>query len=710
MSGYVISSDIGGTFTDTVVIDDTGAVKQYKAPTTHENLKDGVFATLELAAGDLDIDLATLLSQVSRFSHGTTVATNAVIERQGARVGLVQTKGFGDTMAIMLGGGRVDGRSAEELRHLGRLTKPSPLVDTGLTVEVQERIDVDGNVIVDLTPAEARRAVQELLDKGADSIAVSLLWSFQNPVHEQMIREAVEELAPGMFTSISSDLIPRIREYPRTSTTTINSYVGPILKKSLGALAGELTAHGLQSEPFLMQSSGGLSAVDQAVSAAASTLLSGPAGGVAGAAHAADLAGYPNVVTADMGGTSFDVGLVVDGQPVMATSYYMAQYPVALPAVNIHTIGAGGGSIAAVEEGFLQVGPRSAGSLPGPACFGKGGTEPTVTDANLVLGFIEPDARLGGKLALDRSLAVKAIEERIARPLRLDVLEAAAAIRMIADNRMVDLIREVTIARGYDPRDFALVAFGGGGPTHAAYLAAEAGIGTVLVPNTAAVHSAYGIATSVLRATAERSVLLATPAGAEKASEVLPLEQLRATLGELADAVSSTLSAQGGVPEHVTLEYIADVRLRSQIHELSIPLPQRDLTAADLDSLPGDFVVEYEARFGEGSALPGAGIELVTLRVNGYAPTQRDDSGSGAAPAQATAGEASLGNRDIYLPDQGKTVSVTVLSGDHLATGSVTEGPAVIELSNTSVFVGVGQESRIDERRNIVISTKGAQR
>ncbi|MFE3229375.1 hydantoinase/oxoprolinase family protein [Nocardia sp. NPDC059228] len=705
---YIISSDIGGTFTDTVVLDASGSVKQFKAPTTHGDLKDGVLATLEMAAADVGIALGDFLRQVSRFAHGTTVATNAMLERRGSRVGLIQTKGFGDTLSIMLAGGRGDGRSEDEMRRLSQLTKPSPLVDPGLVVEVAERIDKDGKVVAPLTEAAAREAVQTLIDRGAESIAVSLLWSFQNPVHERLIEEIVSELSPQMFTTISSELIPRIREYSRTSTTAINSYIGPILGNSLSGLADELKAKGLQSEPFLMQSNGGLSTVSRAIAAAASTLLSGPAGGVAGAAKVGQRTGLANLVTADMGGTSFDVGLVTDGLPTMSTSYYMGQYPVALPAVGVHTIGAGGGSIAAVRDGFLNVGPQSAGSTPGPACFGKGGTDPTVTDANLVLGFIEANARLGGKLALDRDLAVKAIEEKVAKPLGLGVMEAAAAIRTIADNKMADLIRQVTISQGHDPRDFTLVAFGGGGPTHAAYLAADAGISTVIVPSTAAVHSAYGIATSQLRATTERSVLLSTPASTERASMAMSPSDVNPILENLARSAIETLVSQGAKADDVTLRFVADVRMRSQIHELSIELPRQALTEQDLDELPQNFVTEYEARFGKGSALAGAGIELVTLRVDASAPPSGNLSDAQHVDASAADSVGAVATtRDIYLPELAAAVPVDIFEGSRMAAGTRVNGPAVVELPNTSVFVGSGQSAEMNHDRSIIISTKG---
>ncbi len=707
MSSYTVGCDIGGTFTDTVVIDAEGTVQQFKSPTTPNDLREGVLATLELAAHALGESLEVFLGNVARFSHGTTVGTNAVLERRGARTGLIQTKGFGDTLDIMRAGGRTDGRGEEEMHRFSRLTKPEPLVDRELVGEVAERVDLAGEVLAPLTEREARRAVQRLLDAGVESIAISLLWSFRNPVHEQLLVGIVRELAPECYVTASSDLIPRIGEYERTATTAINAYVGPVLRQSLSALDAELRGSGLASDPLLMQSHGGLASIPGSIHRAAATLLSGPAGGVVGSARLGGQLGYPNIVTTDMGGTSFDVGLIVDGHPTMLNRHLLSQYPVGLPAVGINTIGAGGGSIAKVRNGFLSVGPESAGSSPGPACLGKGGTQPTVTDANVVLGFIDPDVYLGGTLRLDRQAALAAIQDNIADPLGLTVQEAAAAIRTITDNKMADLIRRVTIERGYDPRDFVLLAYGGGGPTHAAYYGAEVGVQAIIVPITAAVHSAYGIAKSDLKITVERSELMGTPQGAERASEHLPPRRINTPFAVLVEEATDTLRDQGASEEDIMLRYVVDMRLRGQIHELAVEVAPPPLDAAQVDKLPDVFVAEYEDRFGKGSAFAAAGIELVTLRVEASANRVAQDVKLAAdfESREVTA----AGSRSVYLPEAHCEVELGVFDGFELESGDLLRGPVVVELPNTSVFVGTGQVARVDSARNIVIKKEESQ-
>ncbi len=705
MNTYIVGCDIGGTFTDTVVIHADGAVTQHKSPTTPHDLRDGVVATLEMAAAAAAEPLAAFLAKVGHFSHGTTVATNAMLERRGARCGLIQTKGFGDTLSIMRAGGRSDGRSVDEIRRFSRLTKPRPLIDRELVVEVAERIDLNGDVVAPLSEAEARRAVQHLVDAGVDSIAISLLWSFRNPDHEQLLVRTVRELAPHVYVTASSDLIPRIREYERTSTTAISAYVGPVLRSSLATLDTELRGRGMGPAPLLMQSHGGLATIAASIDRAAATLLSGPAGGVVGSAQLGVRLDHPNIVTTDMGGTSFDVGLIVDGRPEMLNQHLIGQYPVALPSVGISAIGAGGGSIASVRNGFLAIGPESAGSTPGPACFGRGGEEPTVTDANVVLGFIDAEACMGGTLRLDRQAAIDAVQRRIATPLGLSVHEAAAAIRTVTDNKMADLIRRVTIERGHDPRDFVLLAYGGGGPTHAAHYGAEVGVRAIIVPATAAVHSAYGIARSDLKVTVERSAPMGTRQGSEQASAELRPERINAILEELLEQATSTLRAQGA-GQDVHARFVADMRLRGQIHELSVELPPPPLDAGQVDKLPDVFVAAYEERFGAGAAFAAAGIELVTLRVEaGTTRVLRDTTPTGEVGTHERSAERS---RQVYLPDVHRHVPVGLFAGADLDPGDVVRGPAVIELPHTSVFVDRAQCGRLDGARNIVITKETA--
>ena len=702
MSVFTVGCDIGGTFTDTVVLDDGGGVQQYKSPTTPADVSEGIFATLQEAANANGHSLPDFMGRVALFSHGTTVATNALLERRGSTTGLIQTRGFGDTLFVMRAGGRAAGRSEEEIRRLSHLVKPAPIVARDLVVEVDERVDLNGTVLAALTGEEAERAVGDLLGRGVDAIAVCLLWAFRNPEHELLLKRTIQRLAPDVFVTVSSDLVPRIKEYERTSTTAVNCYVGPRLARSLANLERTLASEGLPGQPFLMQSNGGLAAVRDGVERAATTLLSGPAGGVTGSARLGRLLGYPNIVTTDMGGTTFDVGLVVGGEPMMLTENIIGQYAVGLPSIGISAIGAGGGSIAHVRHGFLSVGPESAGASPGPVCYASGGTEPTVTDANVVLGIIDPDAFLGGVMRLDRAGAEAAIHERIAIPLGMSTLEAAAAIKTITDNKMADLIRRVTIKRGHDPRDFVLFAYGGGGPTHASRYGAEVGVRAIVIPSTAAVHSAYGVATADLRVTFERSEPMLTPPGAERASEHFSVSRLNAGLAALADHARSALRAQGAADNEVVLRCSADMRLRGQIHELPVELPGEQLSEADVDALVGRFVEAYEAHFGAGSAFAGAGTELMTLRAEGTALKRRRDP---SAPGVRVGREpAPARTRPVFLPEHGALRELDVYHGSALSPGDVIRGPAIVELPGTTVVIADEQVGRIDAALNLVLT------
>ncbi len=702
MSVFTVGCDIGGTFTDTVVLDGAGSVQQYKSPTTPADVSEGIFATLRDAAAANGHSLREFMGNVALFSHGTTVATNALLERRGSRTGLIQTRGFGDTLFVMRAGGRAAGRSEEEIRRLSHLVKPTPIVARDLVVEVDERVDLNGKILAPLTEQDAEGAVTHLLGAGVDAIAVCLLWAFRNPEHELLLKRTIERLAPEVFVTVSSDLVPRIKEYERTSTTAVNCYVGPRLAGSLGNLERTLAAEGLAGRPFLMQSNGGLAAVGDSVPRAATTLLSGPAGGVTGSARLGQLLGYPNIVTTDMGGTTFDVGLVVDGEPVMLTENVIGQYAVGLPSIGISAIGAGGGSIAHVRHGFLGVGPESAGASPGPVCYGRGGTEPTVTDANVVLGIIDPDAFLGGTMRLDRAAAEAVIDERIAAPLGLSTLEAAAAVKTITDNKMADLIRRVTIKRGYDPRDFVLFAYGGGGPTHASRYGAEVGVQAIVIPSTAAVHSAYGVATADLRVTFERSEPMLTPPGAERASEHFSLTRLNEGLAALAEHARSALRGQGAAEQDIRLRCTADMRLRGQIHELGVELAGEQLTVADVDALIGRFIDAYEAHFGTGSAFAGAGTELMTLRVEGTAMKPRRAAYASNALARREAPSAA--SRPVYLPENGEMREIAVHHGPELSPGDLVRGPAIVELPGTTVVVAGDQIGQIDNAMNLVLT------
>lgn len=699
---YSAGCDVGGTFTDLVVIDrTTGVRRQFKSATTPDDLSAGIVATLELAAQSLSMELAAFLGSVEQYCQGTTAATNALAQRNGARVGLLQTRGFGDTLFIMRAGGRAAGRGEAEIKRFSKLTKPAPIVTKDLVVELNERIGPDGAVVAPLDENDVRAAVAALVAVGVDAIAVSFLWSFKNPSHEQLVRKVIEQEAPQLHVTLSSELIPRIKEYERTATCAINAYVGPPLKAGLSSLVDTLRERGLAVDPLIMQSNGGLASVTVSVDRAATLLMSGPAGGVVGSAELGRALGHANIVTADMGGTTFDVGLIVDGHPDVAAEAIVEQYLTGLASIHIQTIGAGGGSIATVRNGYLEVGPQSAGAVPGPVCYGQGGTEPTVTDADIVLGILDPDYFLGGAIELDADGAYRAIEEKIAKPLGISVLEGAAAIKTITDNKMADLIRRVTIERGHDPRDFVIYAYGGAGPTHASGFSAEVGAKALVIPLTAPVHSAFGIATAAVVTTLERSDPRVTPAGSSGLAGFIDVGTVNALFNDLDRQAIGSLVQQGLAESDVELSHVIDMRFRGQIYETAVPAPVGNLSPAEFDALVPTFVSAYEAMYGPGSAFTLAGIELVNFRVTA-------SSAVSAVPAPALVAPSTVApkparERRVYSPATKDLEPTPVFIGGDLTFGHTVPGPALIEFPHTTVLVPAKQAAHMDERFNLVI-------
>ncbi|QEC47426.1 hydantoinase/oxoprolinase family protein [Baekduia soli] len=698
--GFFAASDIGGTFTDTVVADSNGAVRRFKAPTTPDDLVRGVLSTFELAAGELGLSVQEFIGRLRVFSHGTTVATNALIERRGARTGVIHTAGFGDTLFIMRGY-KGFGLDEDELKDFRHFVKKQPLLGRELVREVSERVDARGRVLIELDEAGTRVAIRELVQAGVDSIAVCLLWCTAHPAHEQRVAELIREEAPHIYVSTSSEVLARINEYARGVTTVVNAYLGPLVSRVTASITGRLTDEGLAHEPLLMQSNGGVTSVSRAGEHPVSFLLSGPVGGVVGSRYVADTIREPNVVTTDMGGTSFDVGLVVDGRPLLQSSSFIDNQPIGIPTVAVETVGAGGGSIARVEGGALMVGPTSAGAVPGPACYGAGGTEPTVTDADVVLGLINPDSFLGGRKRLDRDAAVEAVRSRVAVPLGITVEDAAEGIKRIVDARMADLIRTVTVHKGFDPREFALVAFGGAGPVHAYSYGAGLGVKKIIVPVTASVHSAFGILASDLVVTRELSRSFMTPAGTSDAAPYVDASDVNAIVGTLERDAVALLEEQGLGADDIRIDRFVDMHFRFQIHELTVEIPHFPLEPPHLDLLVQHFVRDYELRFGEGSAFTAAGVEFVNWRVVATGrlsrPAFRETSQSGGTAV------APIRRDRMY---EGGWQDADVYDEGALQVGAHLNGPAIVEMKDTNIVIGPGQVGNVDDHGNVVITPR----
>ncbi|MEP9383285.1 hydantoinase/oxoprolinase family protein [Nocardioides sp. KR10-350] len=703
---YYVGIDIGGTFTDAVLLDDAGVARLLKTPTTLDDPARGVNNALALAEKELDLAEGSLLAEVSYFGLGTTVATNALIERKGVRTGVITTRGFRDTLLIQRGMGHWAGKDLHEIVRFSQRRLPEPIVPRHLIEEVIERVDYKGAVITPLDEDDVRRAVRALLEDGVQAIAVVLLWSFRNPAHEQRVAEIVREMAPDVYLSVSSDLAPVLGEYERTSTTAMNAYLGPHVRRYMESLQGSLRGRGMTGTLRILDSGGGVITPERCGETAVSILTSGPTGGVLASAKLAEQLGTPNVLTTDMGGTSFDVGMILDYEPVVSPSQQVNGYHVLKPAVQVTAIGAGGGSIAQVVNGQLTVGPESAGSVPGPACYMRGGTRPTVTDADVVLGIIDPEYFLGGTFPLDKEAATAAIREHVAEPLGISVEDAAAGIKRIADHMMADLLDTLTVGKGHDPRDFVVFAYGGAGGAHCHRYGAELGVQSVIVPSTATVHSAFGAVMSDLHVATELSDPMHSPSW-EQAPEVLDAARLSANFERLEEQAREQLVESGAAPDRVFVHRFAEIRFRMQAKSLSVPVPDGRLTPESMATLLADFLALFEETYGPEAVFLGAGVEIPSVRVQARGELTKPQITSVVSGGSALEGRLPESRKVYFGPDHG-WVETQVVKGVSLHAGDVVDGPAVIEHPGTTVFIGIGQQARIDHLDNTVITSKDA--
>ncbi len=679
---YTIAVDIGGTFTDVVAIDNrSGHTVMGKSLTTPGDLQQGVLDGLADAAANLSISVPDLLSRAERMVHATTQSSNAVFAFTGARTAVLTTRGFGDTLTIMRASGRVAGLSVFERHHYRATAKPRLLVDERDIFEIPERVDAEGAVVTPLDQREVARVAKLLTERGYEAVAIAYLFSHQNPAHERRTAEILRQAAPQLYVSVSADIAPVMGEYERSATALFNAYVGPVIDSYLNRLERTLADNGLKQKLLIVQANGGLATVAQTVPIY--TIESGPAAGVVGAAQMAERLGYRNVIATDVGGTTFKVAIIEGGTWSYSTQTVLNQYQLRLPMIDLASIGAGGGSIAWVDGGRLRIGPKSASADPGPACYGLGGAEPTVTDADVALGYIAPDNFLGGRMKLHGERALDAIRTRVAEPLfGGDVIAAAAGIRRVVDSQMADLIRKCTLERGYDPRDFVMMAYGGAGPVHAASYAAEAGATKVLVPYFATVHSAYGAALSDIRFSLQFSEPIVLPNDAARIEAIFKTMELKG-----ADA----LGRADVTPASRRYNRWVEARYRRQVHQLRIPAPAT-IDPAALEQLARAFEHEYERLFGPGSGLADAGIELINYGVDAVglvdkAPSKKAASSGLVAPAST---------RETYCPRRQAMVSTPIYDGPTLPPDSRIEGPAVIEHPGTTIVILAGQSARID--------------
>ena len=671
-----IGVDIGGTFTDIVALDGEGRLALAKVPSTPKDLLDGIGA----AVGKVLALAGAPPGDVERFIHGTTVATNAVLEQKGAVTAVLTTEGFEDVLEM--------GRQKRSRMYDLEMDPETPsfLAPGRRRVGIRERLDARGAVLVPLDEGQVRAAVQTLRAQGVQAIAVCYLFSFVNPAHEQRTRELCAEIAPEISVSLSSEVDPTFREYERLCVTAFDAYLGPVVKRYLAGLADTLRGLGIRAVPLIMRSRGGIVSAALAARQPVTLFLSGPAGGVIGAGWAAERSGVRDFVSLDMGGTSNDVAVVRSGAPLLASEGSIGPYPVRTPMVDVNTIGAGGGSIAWIDAaGGLRVGPRSAGAEPGPACYGRGGDAATVTDASVVLGYLNPERFAGGALTLDVGAAERAVGA-IGRRLGVDTITAAAGIHRVINARMADQIRLVTIKRGYDPRQFSLVVLGGAGPVHGAALAAEMGMAEVLVPEAPGVLAAFGLLAAAIEHHHARTLQART--------DVADLAAVNRCLAELDAAGRARMHEEGVAAADVHVAYTADMRYVGQAYELEVPIAA-PVAAERVPDIVAALHAVHERVYGY--ARTQQTVEFVNFRaVHTYRlprPVVRP-----SAQAHGRLDDARVGERRAYFDG---FVSAAIYERARLPLGARLAGPAIVEQMDTTTVIPPGVTAVVDDAGNL---------
>ncbi len=671
---YKIGIDVGGTFTDFVVAGEGRQPRFFKTQTTPNDPSIGVMSGLQEAAAAFGLPLDQLLNDTDLVIHGSTVATNTLVERKGARVGLITTDGFRDLLEMREG--------LKEDRYNLRMTPAEPLSARYLRVGIPERVRANGLVERPLDEIALVENLEYLVQEGAEALAVCFLFSYLNPAHEQQAWESIRSRFPDMYTSLSHEVIPQIKEFDRLSTTVINSYVGPVFSRYLSHLNERFAAYPQLRDVLIMQSNGGVAPIDDSSRMAVRAILSGPAGGVSAAAYIGQLLEEPRVIAFDMGGTSTDISLIENGVPHITHEKFEAGWKIAAPMIDIHTLGAGGGSIARVDEGgILHVGPDSAGADPGPACYGRGGVHPTVTDASLALGYLDAANFLGGKASLDPAAAGQALTGGVGVPLNLSDAEAAYGVYKVVCTTIAEGIRLMSVQRGVDPREFTMMGFGGASGLHASEVARQLRVAKVYIPASAPVLSAYGMLNTDIKYDFFRSY----PVSLDR----MDLNELRSILDELGAQGRGKLSAQGVADEAAEIQYSADMRYLDQIYEVTVPLPDPTLADSEfLEGLTSNFHRRYEELYSYNQQ--DQEVRLVTLRVAavGKLPriAQLDRTGD-----ENTASPA--GSRRVYL---GEWLEAPTYSADSLPAGAEIAGPAILESDFTTILVLPGDYATVD--------------
>ena len=687
-SAWRVGVDSGGTFTDVCMFEEaTGRIAVWKVSSTPDDpsrgIAQGVGEGMSECAGARDDPAAA----IAYLGHGTTVATNALITHRGARVGLLTTGGFRDLLEI--------GRQKRPDLYDLFADKPRTLVPRELRIELPERILHTGEIETPLDEAAVRKAARILKQAGVEAVAICFLYAFVNPVHEKTARRIVEEEMPGVFLCASHEIAPEFREFERLSTATVNAYLGPIMHRYISRLTPRLAGLGLPVAPHLTQSNGGVVRFEVAAETPVRAVLSGPSTGVVAAQAIGGRAGFADIITFDMGGTSSDVALMAGGQTTQTNESIVHGYPIKAPMLDIHTVGAGGGSIARIDTGgLLKVGPESAGADPGPVCYGRGATEPTVTDANIVLQVLNPTHLLDGRMEVHRQLALDAIG-KMADSLGMSVMDVAQGIISVVTANMAKAIRVISVQRGHDPRNYALMAFGGAGPLHAVRLAQELGMSTVIVPRNPGILCAMGLLLTDLRADFSTTRLLPLETG--------DLDAIAATIARVQAEAGDWFDNEGMDETHRQCIARIDMRYEGQNYELSIPVPEGPVTEATLDALRRGFTEAHTRMYG--FAVPEERVLCVTFRAEATGLVRKAGLPE-RPPGGPDATGAVTGAREVWYPETGGFTDTTLYGRDRLAPGMTFAGPAIVEQMDTTTLIPPGVSARVDGLDNLILELR----
>jgi N-methylhydantoinase A len=692
---FVVGVDIGGTCTDCVVVDEAGRLTVAKAFTTPSDFSKGVLDALQLAAGTLGTTIGKLLGDTRLFLHSTTVAENAIVDATLAKAGLLVTRGFEGALYMTRGGyGRWSGLTEEAKKNVIDTNKPPTIIPLPMIKGIAERTDSGGQIVAPAHEAEIEQAIRELVGSGADAVGICFLWSFRNPENERIAMRVAQRLYPRLFVTISSELAPVEGEYERTSTVALNVCLGPIVSRYLANLLKRIEEQGFRGTVLVMQAHGGLLRVQDAPARAVGMIESGPVGGLVGSKALGERLGIPNILATDMGGTTFKAGVIRDGRIEYEREPQVVRYHYTLPKMDMVSIGLAGGSIISVDPstGLPKIGPMSAGSDPGPVCYGFGGQEPTITDVDLLLGYLNPRFFLGGRAGLDNDLAFKVFKAKVADPLRMDPIEAAGSVHRLANSMIYDLLHKQTVEKGLDPREYSLFVFGGTAGMHMAAIAPELGVRNIVIPHSASVHGAFGLVSADVVYTDVNTLTLRVPADPDQVNKIF---------ATLAGQVVERLRLAGFKHEDIVTERTVNMRYRRQVHVIGTPIEgPENLSASDLDRARARFEALYAERYGKEAGYREAGTEMVAFHVRGIARLRKPELRE-QPPADRDPEAAYVETRDSHF---GGMRAARCYDFERLQSGNEIVGPAIIWTPITTVVVHPGQKALCDPYKNIAIT------